>query len=130
MFNQRGEILLQQLARRRKRHPGCWGSSVTACAATGETHGEAIVRRAREELGVHVQSLGLLGKTSMSDEGCRTFISVFSGHRNGSLTVDKRHVSEVGFLPVADVIKVREMESWVLTPTFVQLLDLHLYAIA
>ena len=130
LFNQRGEILLQQLASRRRRHPGCWGSSVAAYVTSGEAYREAIFRRAREELGIQVQHLEMLGKTTMRDEGCTKFISVFSGRCNGSFTVDTSHISGVRFLPVADVIRVRELEPWILTPTFVQLLDHYLYEIA
>ena len=123
LFNERGELLLQRLARRRRRHPACWGSSVAAYVNSGETYAEAIARRAREELGIDIQSLEMLGKASMADEGCTKFITLYSGRCNGPLMVDASHISEVRFLAVADVLRVRETEPWNLTPTFVHLLD-------
>ena len=130
LFNRQGELLLQRLARHRSRHPACWGSSVAAYVTAGETYARAISRRAREELGISVRGIELLGKTSMADEGCTKFISVFTGRCNDALAVDTSHICEVRFLPVADIIRVREMESWTLTPTFVHLLDLYLRDLA
>ena len=126
LFNKRGEILLQRLAVLRKRHPGCWGSSVAAYVTSGETYAEAISRRAHEELGIQVEDLEFLGKTSMSDGGCTKFISVFSGRCNGPLAVDTSHIAEVRFVSLPDVVQAREMEAWNFTPTFVQLADLYL----
>lgn len=126
LFNQRGEILLQRLAVRRKRHPGCWGSSVAGYVTSGETYAEAIARRSREELGIGVQDLKLLGKTSMSDEGCTKFICAFSGRCEGPLAVDTSHIAEVRFVPVPDVVHARRIEAWNFTPTFVHLVDLYL----
>ena len=130
LFNQDGEVLLQRLAERRKRHPGCWGSSVAAYVTSGETYAEAIARRTREELGIRVQDLESLGKTSMSDEGCTKFIGAFSGHCNGPLAVDSSQIAEVRFVPVTDVVHARKMEAWNFTPTFVRLVDLYLDASA
>ena len=126
LFNQRGELLLQRLAVGRNRHPGCWGSSVAAYVTSGETYGEAIARRTREELGIRVQDLKLLGKTSMADEGCTKFIGAFTGRCEGPLVVETSHIAEVRFVPVPDVVQARRIEAWNFTPTFVHLVDLYL----
>ena len=41
LFNHHGNLLLQQLAVTRERHPGAWGSSVAAYVASGETYKQA-----------------------------------------------------------------------------------------
>ena len=125
LFNDRSEILLQRLAASRERHPGRWGSSVAAYLNSGESYWEAILRRTREELGISLESPAALGKTSMADRGCTKCITAFSARRSGLLAVDKRHIAEVRFLPVAEVLRDRKAEPRTLTPTFIHLLDLY-----
>ena len=88
LFNSRSEILLQQLALSRPRHPGCWGASVAAYVASGEDYRQAIERRAREELGVGLESLERVCKTSMPEEGGTKFITLFSARSDGPFKVD------------------------------------------
>ena len=123
LFNDRSEILLQRLASGRGRHPGCWGSSVAAYVYSGESYLEAVTRRTREELGINVEGLEVVGKTSMADEGCTKFITAFSGRSNGPFTVAPSHISQVRFLPMKDLQRLREAETWRFTPTFVRLMD-------
>lgn len=123
LFNSRSEILLQQLALSRPRHPGCWGSSVAAYVAAGEDYRQAIERRTREELGVGLESLERVCKTSMSEEGGTKFITLFTARSDGPFKVDSGHILEVRSLPLADVLRIRHSEPWKFTPTLVHLLD-------
>src|SRR6266436_6616515 len=65
IFNARGELLVQQLANTRTRHPDYWGSSVAAYLFAGESYQAAAKRRLAEELGVYGVPLNYIGKTSM-----------------------------------------------------------------
>ena len=125
LFNDRSEMLIQRLASSRPRHPECWGSSVAAYVWSGENYLEAIARRTRQELGVPLGNVTLLGKTSMLDDKCNKFISLFSATSNGPLAIDEGHISEIRFLPVADVLALRFAEPWIFTPTFVHLMDMY-----
>lgn len=125
LFNDHSEMLIQRLAPTRSRHPQCWGSSVAAYVNSGESYRKAIERRAKQELGVALESVTLLGKTSMSDDKCLKFISLFSGSWNGRLTIDTGHIAGVRFVPVANILRARKSEPWLFTPTFVHLLDIH-----
>ncbi len=60
----------------------------------------------------------------MVEEGCTKFVTLFSGQWDGPLTVDSGHIAQVRFLPVDELVTSRQAEPWILTPTFVQLLDL------
>lgn len=123
LFNSRSEILLQQLALSRPRHPGCWGSSVAAYVASGEDYRQAIERRTRDELGVGLENLERVCKTSMPEEGGTKFITLFTARSDGPFTVDSGHIAELQSLPLADVLRIRHSEPWTFTPTLVQLLD-------
>ena len=123
LFNSRSEILLQQLALSRPRHPGCWGSSVAAYVASGENYRQAIERRTREELGVGLEGLKRVCKTSMPEEGGTKFITLFTARSDGPFKVDSGHISKLRSLPPADLLRIRRSEPWTFTPTLVQLLD-------
>ncbi len=125
LFNDRSELLIQRLAPTRERHPECWGSSVATYLNKGESYREAILRRAREELGVSLDGIEQVGKTSMADDRCTKFVALFAGAWNGPLAVDKDHISQVRFLPLADVLEARSAEPWAFTPTFSIVLDLY-----
>ena len=123
LFNSRSEILLQQLALSRPRHPGCWGASVAAYVASGEDYRQAIERRTHEELGVRLESVERVCKTSMPEEGGTKFITLFTARSDGPFTVDSGHIAKLQSLPLADVLRVRHSEPWTFTPTLVQLID-------
>lgn len=127
LFNDDSELLMQRLAASRPRHPGCWGSSVATYLRSGESYGEAIVRRAVEELGVRLQDPEFVGKTAMSDEGSTKFICLYSAVWNGPLTVEKDHISQACFMSMEEVARLRADEAWMLTPTFLHLWDAFLH---
>src|ERR1700693_2164311 len=99
IFNSRGELLVQQLASARTRHPGYWGSSVAAYLFAEESYQAAAERRLAEELGVYGVSLRYIGKTSMVDEGSEKFIGVFAATSDGPFRFDKNHIERIEFLP-------------------------------
>lgn len=123
LLNDESEILLQRLAPTRTRHPLCWGSSVAAYVSAGESYRGAIERRTRQELGVSLNHMAILGTTSMADDKCQKFISLFSGSCSEKINMDRSHIAEVRFFSIASILRAREAEPWSFTPTFVHLLD-------
>lgn len=122
IFNSRGELLVQQLARTRLRHPGFWGSSVAAYVFAGESYQAAAERRLVEELGVRGVALNYVGKTSMEDEGCHKFIGVFSAIHNGPFTFARDHIETLEFLSMSQIHELRANGSREFTPTFLHVL--------
>lgn len=57
IFNRRGEFLVTQRALSKKVWPGVWTNSVCGHPAPSESFERAIVRRARDELGMTVQNI-------------------------------------------------------------------------
>ena len=117
LFNSRGELLVQQLASERDRHPSQWGSSVAAYLFSGESYQEAADRRLREELGVSIP-LKFIGMTSMDDDGSRKFIGVFTGRADGPFHYDRRHIASLEFLPVSKIEELMNEGARLFTPTF------------
>jgi isopentenyldiphosphate isomerase len=125
IFNPAGELLLQKLAPDRTRHAGRWGSSVAAYVAAGESYAQAATRRLRDELNVTNLRLEEIGKTSMLDNGCRKFITLFVGQNAGPFSLDLSHVTEVEFVALGQVRRLAAQDPSRFTPTLLHLLDFY-----
>jgi isopentenyldiphosphate isomerase len=123
LFNDRGELLLQQISTARSRHPQYWGSSVAGYLSAGETYAQAARRKLRTELGIEEVSLKFVGETSMLDDGCKKFIGVFSATYNGPLAPNPDDFASLWFMRRSEI--ARRIKGGVLhfTPTF-----LHVFA--
>lgn len=122
IFNSHGELLIQQIASTRNRHPGYWGSSVAAYMFAGESYESAANRRLFEELGVRTVALHYLGKLSMSDEGCLKFIAVFAGTSDGPFTFDHSQIESLEFVSLSRLHELIQTGSRRFTPTFLEVL--------
>jgi isopentenyldiphosphate isomerase len=118
VFNSRGRLLIQRLAPSRKRNPGAWGSSVAAYLFASENYQAAAARRVTEELGVTATSLTFVGKTSMMDDGCLKFISVFMMRSDGPFLFDHSHIAEIEFAPPPQIQEMINNCTRQFTPTF------------
>jgi isopentenyl-diphosphate Delta-isomerase len=126
LFNTAGELLVQQLADTRKRHPLAWGSSVAAYLFAGETYGDAIQRRTAQELGREIAGVEFMGATRMHDLESEKFISLFCGQYDGPFEIDTQHVAAIEFLRVAKIRSMLTSGSRTFTPTFRHLFAFYL----
>lgn len=118
LFNSRNELLLQQLAATRERHPLAWGASVACYLFAGETYADAIRRRTVQELGCVIDEPTYLGKTSMNDGGSLKFIGAFGGRHDGPFAIDRAHIAQVEFVKVDRIASELASGGRVFTPTF------------
>lgn len=125
VFNHKTELLIQQLASDRSRHPGYWGSSVAGYMFTGESYEVAARRRLTEELGIKEARLNFVGKTSMEDEGCTKFIGLFSAVHEGPFDFDHTHIQRLEFLPLRIIDELRGTHVRRFTPTFLKVLSFY-----
>lgn len=125
IFNTHGELLVQQLASTRTRHPGYWGSSVAAYLFAGESYKAAAERRLEEELGIHGLPLSYVGKTSMEDDGSHKFIAVFTGTCDGPFSFDRSQIERLEFLPRHVIHELQADGSRTFTPTFLRVLSFY-----
>ncbi|PYX10721.1 MAG: hypothetical protein DMG88_01550 [Acidobacteria bacterium] len=125
VFNSRGELLVQQLATTRTRHPGYWGSSVAAYLFAGESYRAAAERRLAEELGIQGVPLNYVGKTWMEDNGPHKFIGVFTAIHDGPFSFDRNHIEKLEFLPRQIIRDLQAAGSRTFTPTFLRVLSFY-----
>jgi isopentenyldiphosphate isomerase len=119
-------LLLQRLALRRERNPGAWGSSVAAYLFASENYEKAAYRRLSEELGVTGAALSFLGKTSMNDDGCLKFISLFAAKCDGPFRINRSQIAKVQFESIPTIQRMIKDGSRRFTPTFLHVFRFYL----
>jgi 16S rRNA (adenine1518-N6/adenine1519-N6)-dimethyltransferase len=98
IFNQAGDVYLQQRSRWKDRHPMKWDSSAAGHVTAGETYDETARRELKEELGVDVP-LEKIAKITASSHTDHEFVWVYCGVTTGDLTPDKCEIAAGVFLP-------------------------------
>jgi isopentenyl-diphosphate delta-isomerase len=117
VFNERGELLLQQLGEERKRNPLRWGSSVAGYLHQGESESEAAERRLREELGL-TTPLEKYGSTWMNDQGSRKFITLYVTTASSPAIGEPGHIQRLAFRPTDEIAAELEATPEAFTETF------------
>jgi 16S rRNA (adenine1518-N6/adenine1519-N6)-dimethyltransferase len=100
IFNQVGDVYLQQRSRRKDRHPLKWDSSAAGHVIAGENYDETARRELKEELGIDVPLERILRLTASSrtdDE----FIWGYRGVVSGDLVPNKSEIERGLFFPPA-----------------------------
>lgn len=123
LYNLEGQLLLQRLADSRERHPGCWGSSVAAYLFAGEGYEEAAERRLREELDIRNTRVDAVGKFIMQDQGTTKHVALFSARTGVVPSPDPKHISEIRFATIPEVISETRSHPGSFTPTFLRIVD-------
>jgi 16S rRNA (adenine1518-N6/adenine1519-N6)-dimethyltransferase len=100
IFNQVGEIYLQQRSRSKDRHPLKWDSSAAGHVTAGETYDQTALREVKEELGVAL-SLERISKLAASPRTDQEFIWLYRGVASGDLVPDSSEIKTGAFLPSA-----------------------------
>ena len=121
LFDDQGHLLLQQIPEDQKKSPGRWGSSVAGYMFTGETYEQAAVRRIQQELGIESPKLRLVTKTSMEDNGCRKFISLYAVKLNGPFNYDPAHIAQLESLSTGTIASMIAEDKRQFTATFLHL---------
>jgi 16S rRNA (adenine1518-N6/adenine1519-N6)-dimethyltransferase len=100
IFDQAGEVYLQQRSRWKDRHPLKWDSSAAGHVAAGESYEETARRELQEELGINVPLEKLL-KLPASARTEREFIWLYRGKIRGSPIVNRSEIETGAFFPPA-----------------------------
>lgn len=102
LFNQQDELLLQQLGTERTLAPGRWGSSVAAHVLSGESYGDAALRRMDQELGVRVP-LQEVGTITFPEATGVKFVALFQGTAEQASIREPEHVAALRFSSLEQV---------------------------
>ena len=96
IFNEAGELYLQQRSRWKDRHPLKWDSSAAGHVAFRESYDETARRELKEELGTTVP-LHKVSKVSASQRTDHEFIWLYRGLTSGDLVPDNFEIEQGAF---------------------------------
>src|SRR6266496_5076061 len=102
IFNQAGDVYLQQRSRWKDRHPLKWDSSAAGHVSAAESYDETARRELKEELGVSVPLQKFL-KLPAAQRTDHEFIWLYRGVVSGELVPDKCEIERGTFLAPAVV---------------------------
>jgi isopentenyldiphosphate isomerase len=98
IFNQRGELFLQQRSRTKECFPGRWDSSASGHLASGEAYDACAVREVREELGVELaRPPQRLFKLAACPGTGMEFVWVYRAEADGPFTLHPEEISAGGW---------------------------------
>jgi 16S rRNA (adenine1518-N6/adenine1519-N6)-dimethyltransferase len=100
IFNDAGDVYLQQRSRSKDRHSLKWDSSAAGHVSAGENYEETARRELKEELGVTVP-LEKISKLPASQNTDQEFIWLYRGLARGDLAPDKSEIEQGAFFPPA-----------------------------
>lgn len=102
VFDNNGQILLQQRSMTKDTDPGLWCLSASGHVLSGHTYEDTAARELQEELGIstHITLL----KTHLIRASHETeFTAVFKGFHNGPFTPHPQEISQVKFFTPKDL---------------------------
>jgi 16S rRNA (adenine1518-N6/adenine1519-N6)-dimethyltransferase len=100
IFDQAGDVYLQQRSRWKDRHPLQWDSSAAGHVTAGESYDETARRELREELGINVPLEKLL-KLPASARTEQEFVRLYRGEIRGTPILDRREIETGAFFAPA-----------------------------
>ena len=121
LFDGAGRVLLTRRALHKGTFPGVWTNSFCGHPSPGETLDDAVVRRARQELGVTVEDLRCVlpdfryravdAAGVLENEIC----PVFCGRALGPVTADPEEVMDCAWVPWDQLLAAAQF-GWALSP--------------
>jgi isopentenyl-diphosphate Delta-isomerase len=120
LFNEDGEVLLQQRSADKPLWPMFWSNSCCSHPRRGETEADAAVRRIAEELGVETALQYVYTFTyhaPFGDKGSeREVCAVFLGRVSGPITANETEIADWKWIPVADLTAALDDDADSYTP--------------
>lgn len=122
VFNNKGELLIQQRAKEKYHCPGIWANTCCSHPRVGEKLEEAAHRRLKEEMGfdcVLNKDFSFIYKAEF-DNGLTEYEYdyVFVGFYNGDININKDEVSDYKWIKIKDLLDDIQKNSKKYAPWF------------
>lgn len=102
IFNEKGEVFLQQRSAKKTFCPGHWVTSAGGHVQKGESYEEAALRELQEELGVRTE-LTKIDESPYDHYKMRKFLEVYRGLWNGEFSLNEDEVAGGRWFAVNEV---------------------------
>ena len=112
VFNDSGELLMQKRSMKKDESPGKWCSSVAGHLDSGEAYDDCLIREAKEEIGLELNSVpGKLFKIEAHEETGNEFTWVYHVTARGPFVFDPCEVTELRWFKLKEVDRlIQEQE--------------------
>ncbi len=97
VFNSRGDIFLQKRALDKEAYPGRWDTAAGGHVSAGESTFEALVREAKEEIGIDIHKADFLFKQLYKTETETEMSFVYKTEYEGPFEIDNNEVTDGRF---------------------------------
>jgi isopentenyldiphosphate isomerase len=97
LFNQKGELFLQQRKSTKKTYPLYWSGSASGHVQSGESYAKAAIRELAEELGVNT-ALTEVAKWNSAQE--KEVVTFFVGREEGPFQLEESSIEQASFFSV------------------------------
>ena len=122
LFNEKGELLLQQRAVSKRLWPGFWSNSCCSHPRRGETLRVATRRRLRDELNIDAELEFVykfmyqaeFGELGSEHELCHVYL----GHIDGDIHANDHEIEKIRYLGAAEMEREFEEDAGCFTPWF------------
>ena len=109
VFNSRGELLIQRRQLHKDRYPGMWDLSAGGFVQSGETLRDAVIREAREELGVTLDPASVRYMLTVPFSFVLdAFFSAQADYEIDDLTLQEEEVSEARWVSHEELLQMYE----------------------
>ncbi len=105
LFNSKGEMLIQRRSFEKDRYPGCWDVSAGGFVLSGENSESAVIREAKEELGLCLKPSEL--RFMLCEPFSYVFDDFFFARADldpSALNIQSQELSEVKYFPAEDIM--------------------------
>jgi isopentenyldiphosphate isomerase len=103
LFNTKGELFLQKRSKTKDIQPGKWDTSVGGHVSPGETSDEALLREAREELGINDFVPDFLRKYIWESSRERELVNSYSTISDATPVINKDEIEDGRFWPMREI---------------------------
>ncbi len=103
ILNSRGEIFLQKRAATKDTYPDMWDTAVGGHVSAGEDIYTALVREAKEELGIDLKNAEFLFTQLNKDETETELSFVYKTNYNGPFKIDNNEVTDGRFFSIKEI---------------------------
>lgn len=116
LFNTKGELFLQKRSKTKDIQPGKWDTSVGGHVSPGETSDEALLREAREELGINDFVPDFLRKYIWESSRERELVNSYSTISDATPVINKDEIEDGRFWPMREIKE--NLRKNIFTPNF------------
>ncbi|WP_300383708.1 NUDIX domain-containing protein [Clostridium sp.] len=108
IFNSKNQLLIQKRQSNKKVFPGMWDLSAGGAALAGENGRMAIMREAKEELGIDIDLNNKMPRFTLNfDDGFDDYFMINKEINIEDITIQEEEVSEVKLVSKEELIKMR-----------------------